>query len=178
MTGSTRQRTDSDLNVSRSPLAHLVERLSALSIGAKAALAATIVTFLTAGCSLLEQKNFSPDDPVPPETHAYLVEIEAISEAERVLYFSSNHTVETSGKFLTDQRVGSYWLTGAPDEQENWSVPYDEVESASLAHRGGTFANDIEIVTTDGTARHVYVSSDKDFVDAFFVELQHQIDAA
>lgn len=129
----------------------------------------------TAGCALLEQKTFEPGDGLSPDQLSYLVGINAISEGESVQYFSSNLTFEESGNFVTDQGVGSYWLTGNEAEQRLDRARFDEIDSTTLTPGSATNASDILITLTDGSQFHVYVSADADYVDRFHAEIERRV---
>jgi hypothetical protein len=116
------------------------------------------------GCTLIKN-----DDNLTESDLKYIRSLGLIDENENILKFSSSMNIKTSGNFITDKRLASYWI----DKDDNKSykdfafysdiVKIDSVDKTNAL----TYASYLEITKRDSSRFKVYIDGDKDKYRSF-----------
>lgn len=104
---------------------------------------------------------------------AYLQELKLLDDDEEVILFSSNFNFESSGNFITNKRVASYWITGNIHEK-NYAF-YKNVDSIIVTYGSGTVTTKINVIKIKGKAFEVYIDDDKAREEEFVNQLNEFI---
>lgn len=116
------------------------------------------------GCTLIKNDNKLSESDLK-----YIRSLGMIDEDENILKFSNSMNIKTSGNFITDKRIASYWI----DKDDNKSykdfafysdiVKIDSVDNTNAL----TYASYLEITKRDSSRFKVYIDGDKDKYHSF-----------
>jgi len=94
-----------------------------------------------------------------------------LDEGENIILFDRQSDFKTSGNFITDKRLASYWIDKRDETQTSVDFGlYSEIDTILTKDlsRALTYASYLEVVKNDGKAFKVYVDGDSTEVRTFF----------
>ncbi|HYI76887.1 MAG TPA: hypothetical protein VEW65_04655 [Chryseolinea sp.] len=94
-----------------------------------------------------------------------------LDEGENIILFDRQSDFKTSGNFITDQRLASYWIDKRDETQTSVDFGlYSEIDTILTKDlsRALTYASYLEVVKNDGKIFKVYVDGDSTEVRTFF----------
>jgi hypothetical protein len=118
-------------------------------------------------CSLIDnQKKLNDSDLI------YLKDLGLLGEEESVLCFSPSINIKSSGNFITNKRIASYWFDKDTSKSFKESAFYSdiiELDSLNLTN-AWTVNSYLTVTKKDNTKFKVYIEKDKyyDFVKIAF----------
>lgn len=116
------------------------------------------------GCTLITN-----DDRLSESDLKYISTLGLIDENENILKFSTSMNIKTSGNFITDKRLASYWI----DKDDNKSykdfayypdiIKIDSVDNTNAL----TYASYLEITKRDSSRFKLYIDGNKEKYHSF-----------
>lgn len=121
-----------------------------------------LLVFSLIGCSLLGNKNIKEAD------RKYIQSLGLLNNEEKILLFSTSLNVKTSGNFITNQRIASYWI----DDKEKTKKKYAyysniiKIDTVDLT-KAWTYNSYLIITKNDSTKFKVYIEGNKNEYNIF-----------
>jgi hypothetical protein len=100
---------------------------------------------------------------------AYIQEIGLLDSNETILMFYSSMDFKSSGNFITDRRVASYWIYENKDIRQ-W-VYYNEIKDLDVRYGGGFTTTQIKVIRKDGSWFNVNIDHEHKEREKLFLEL-------
>src|SRR5688572_24142001 len=94
-----------------------------------------------------------------------------LDEGENIILFDRQSDFKTSGNFITDKRLASYWIDKRDETQTSVDFGlYSEIDTILTKDlsRALTYASYLEVVKNDGKTFKVYIDGDSTEVRTFF----------
>lgn len=101
----------------------------------------------------------------------YIKKLGLLSENEEIIFFDSQGGYKTSGNFLSDKRLATYWIDKKfPDESTIEFAFFDNIDSIKLIDKttAVTLASYIEVYVNDSSNFKVYLDCGKDELLKFY----------
>lgn len=104
---------------------------------------------------------------LPKSTVKFIQSLGVLESNEQILFFYTSLTNETSGNFITAQRVASYWQNKtSPQKNFIKSAFYSEIDSIGIKYGDGfEFTSAFVITKKDGEKFEVYFNHTKENMD-------------
>lgn len=124
----------------------------------------SLTTFIIHGCQSKNESNLSAAD------RTFIHSIIPLDEGEKIELFETNggfKGLKTSGNFMTNKRIATYWIDGKSDAIN--STTYEEIDSIKTIDLVKAISNAsyLEVYTGDNKF-NVYVDADSSRTWQFF----------
>ncbi|MBW1296286.1 hypothetical protein [Aquimarina litoralis] len=106
----------------------------------------------------------------------YLEDIGLIEEKEKIILFTSQMNIQTSGNLITDKRLASYWIDKKKNTREIHSAFYNEIDTLLTKDltKSMTYASFIKVIKKDKSEFKVYVDDNEKNTNHFFKKALNQ----
>ncbi len=102
---------------------------------------------------------------------AYVQSLGILGEDEKIILFNSQLDTETSGNFISDKRLASYWIDKRDNSKTKVSyVYYEDIDTIVFKnlYKSLTYASFLEVVKKSGGKMRIYVDGDSSVVWHFY----------
>lgn len=131
-----------------------------------------ILTILTTGAIFLScQHRARPGTKLSQADRDYINGLGLLEDNENIILFDGQSDLKTSGNFITDKRIASYWIDRGDKTKSSVDFGfYNEIDTILTKDlsRTLTYASYLEVVKHDGKTFKVYVDGDSTEVRTFF----------
>lgn len=134
----------------------------------KTIILAFIITFVS--CDLLFKNELDQ------EGIEYIKSLELLESDEEIIWYVTLMDVKSSGNFLTNKRISSYWTYGRKEEHRKYFVYLKDIDSISLNDLSHTITYSSHInVYSKGKNYKVYLDNDSITTKDYFQKTQLEI---
>lgn len=109
---------------------------------------------------------------LPISTITHIQKLGILEKDERILYFYTSFNIRTSGNFITERRVASYWQCNSPKDDYIKSAFYNEIKSINVRYGDGfEFTSAFIIELNNGHKFEVYFNGSKEEIDKLYKKI-------
>ncbi len=102
---------------------------------------------------------------------SYIQGLGILDEKEKIILFDSQMDIKTSGNFISDKRLASYWIDKRDKRKNEVNfVYYKDIDTITYKDlsKSLTYASFLEAVKKDGKKMKVYVGGDNNAIRYFY----------
>lgn len=136
------------------------------------------ILFTLIGIVILNSCQFINDDKLTNDDINYIKKLDLLDEDEKIIWFDSQLTIKSSGNFLTNKRIASYWIDKYHKEKSHSTFTLlKDIDSIKLKNLSNslTYSSYIEVFKQDESFK-VYIGQDSIKVEEYYREVLKLID--